>query len=222
MMKYQLAIFDLDGTLLNTLEDLADSTNYVLSLHGYPVRTLEEVRRFVGNGIRRLIEQAVPEGVGEEVVDTLFKEFMPHYQEHCADKTRPYDGVIALLQSLKQQGIRLAVVSNKEDHAVKELCDKYFPNLLEVSAGERVGIRRKPAPDTVNEVLKLLQMERKQAIYIGDSEVDVATARNAKIDCVAVDWGFRDKDCLQEAGAKVIVSTTKQVEDYIISHSVIA
>lgn len=221
-MKYQLAIFDLDGTLLNTLEDLTDSTNYVLSLHGYPVRTLEEVRRFVGNGIRRLIEQAVPEGVGAEVVDILFEEFMPHYQAHCADKTRPYDGVIALLQSLKQQGIRLAVVSNKEDNAVKELCDKYFPNLLEVSAGERVGIRRKPAPDTVNEVLKLLQMERNQAIYIGDSEVDVATARNAEIDCVAVDWGFRDKDCLQEAGAKVIVSTTKQVEDYIISRSVIA
>lgn len=221
-MKYQLAIFDLDGTLLNTLEDLTDSTNYVLSLHGYPVRTLEEVRRFVGNGIRRLIEQAVPEGVGAEVVDILFEEFMPHYQAHCADKTRPYDGVIALLQSLKQQGIRLAVVSNKEDNAVKELCDKYFPNLLEVSAGERVGIRRKPAPDTVNEVLKLLQMERNQAIYIGDSEVDVATARNAEIDCVAVDWGFRDKDCLQKAGAKVIVSTTKQVEDYIISRSIIA
>lgn len=215
-MKYKLAIFDLDGTLLNTLEDLADSTNYVLSLHGYPVRTLQEVRKFVGNGIRRLIEQAVPEGVDEEVVDILFKEFMPHYQEHCADKTRPYDGVIALLQSLKQQGIRLAVVSNKEDNAVKELCDKYFPNLLEVSAGERVGIRRKPAPDTVNEVLKLLQMERNQAIYIGDSEVDVATARNAEIDCVAVDWGFRDKDCLEEAGARCIVSTTKQVEDCII------
>ena len=221
-MKYQLAIFDLDGTLLNTLEDLADSTNYVLSLHGYPVRTLEEVRRFVGNGIRRLIEQAVPEGVGTEIVDTLFEEFMPHYQEHCADKTRPYDGVIALLQSLKQQGIRLAVVSNKADDAVKELCDNYFPNLLEVSAGERVGIRRKPAPDTVNEVLKLLQIERERAVYIGDSEVDVATARNAEIDCVAVDWGFRDKDCLQKAGAKVIVSTTKQVEEYIISHSVIA
>lgn len=215
-MKYQLAIFDLDGTLLNTLEDLADSTNYVLSLHGYPVRTLEEVRRFVGNGIRRLIEQAVPEDVDAEIVDKLFAEFIPHYQEHCADKTRPYDGVIELLQNLKRQGIKLAVVSNKADHAVKELCDNYFPNLLEVSVGERAEIRRKPAPDTVNEVLQLLQIEREQVVYIGDSDVDVQTAKNADMDCIAVDWGFRDKDCLQEAGAKVIVSTTKQVEDCVI------
>lgn len=217
-MKYCLAIFDLDGTLLDTLEDLADSTNYVLSLHDYPVRTLEEVRRFVGNGIRRLIEQAVPEGVGAEVVDTLFAEFIPYYKEHCADKTKPYDGIIELLQNLKQQGVKLAVVSNKADYAVKELCDTYFPNLLEVSVGERVGIRRKPAPDTVNEVLQLLQMEKEQAVYIGDSEVDVETAKNADMDCIAVDWGFRDKDCLQEAGAKVIVSTTKQVEECIISN----
>lgn len=213
---YQLAIFDLDGTLLNTLEDLADSTNYVLSLHGYPVRTIEEVRSFVGNGIRRLIEQAVPEGVETEIIDKLFEEFIPYYQKHCADKTRPYDGILELLQNLKQQGVKLAVVSNKADHAVKELCDNYFSGLLEVSVGERVGIRRKPAPDTVNEVLQLLQMDRTQAVYIGDSEVDVETARNAKMDCIAVDWGFRDADCLQNAGAKVIVSTTKQVENYIM------
>ena len=215
-MKYQLAIFDLDGTLLDTLEDLADSTNYVLSLHNYSTRTLQEVRKFVGNGIRRLIEQAVPEGVGVEVVDKLFAEFIPYYKEHCADKTRPYDGIIELLQNLKQQGVKLAVVSNKADYAVKELCDSYFPNLFEVSVGEREGIRRKPAPDTVNEVLQLLEIEKEQAVYIGDSEVDVETAKNAEMDCIAVDWGFRDKDCLQEAGAKVIVSTTKQVEDIIV------
>ena len=215
-MKYQLAIFDLDGTLLDTLEDLADSTNYVLSLHSYPVRTLEEVRRFVGNGIRRLIEQAVPDGASAEVVDTLFAQFIPYYKEHCADKTKPYDGIITLLQNLKQQGVKLAVVSNKAYYAVKELCDNYFPNLFEVSVGEREGIRRKPAPDTVNEVLQLLRIEKEQAVYIGDSEVDVETAKNADMDCIAVDWGFRDKDCLQEAGAKVIVSTTKQVEDIIV------
>ena len=215
-MKYQLVIFDLDGTILDTLEDLTDSMNYALKKYGYPVRTIEEVRSFVGNGLLMLTRRAIAPETDEAVIQRVLAEQKAYYKEHCADKTRPYDGIIELLQHLKQQGVKLAVVSNKADHAVKELCDTYFPNALEISVGEREGIRRKPAPDTVNEVLQLLQMKKEQAVYIGDSEVDVATAKNAEMDCIAVDWGFRDKDCLQEAGATVIVSTTKQVEKHIL------
>ena len=210
-MKYQLAIFDLDGTLLDTLEDLADSVNYIMNEFGYPERTLKEVRSFVGNGIRKLLERSAPTGTPAEEIDRMFEQFMEYYGAHCADKTKPYDGIMELLDALKEQGIKLAVVSNKADYAVKALCEQYFSGIFDEAVGERVGIARKPAPDTVNEVLKSLQIEKSQAVYIGDSEVDVQTAQNAEMDCIAVDWGFRDREVLIEAGAERIVSTPAEV-----------
>ena len=206
-MKYQAAIFDLDGTLLNTLEDLADSTNYIMRSFGHPERTLKEVRCFVGNGIRKLIERSAPKDTPTEEIDRMFDAFKEYYGAHCAEKTKPYDGIMDLLDNLQKQGVKLAVVSNKADYAVKALCEQYFPGYFDEAVGERVGIARKPAPDTVNEVLKNLQMNKSQAVYIGDSEVDVQTAKNAEMDCIAVDWGFRDKDVLEKAGAEIIVST---------------
>ena len=206
-MKYQLAIFDLDGTLLDTLEDLADSANYIMHSFGHPERTISEIRSFVGNGIRKLIERSAPKDTPVEEVDRMLEQFKVYYGEHCADKTKPYDGIIELLQKLQKQGIKLAVVSNKADYAVKALCEQYFCGYFDEAVGEREGIARKPAPDTVYEVLKNLQIDKSQAVYIGDSEVDVQTAKNAEMDCIAVDWGFRDVDVLKAAGAEVIVST---------------
>ena len=214
-MKYQLAIFDLDGTLLNTLEDLADSTNYIMQKFGYPQRTLKEVRNFVGNGIRKLLERSAPVGTPAEEIDRMFEQFKEYYGAHCADKTKPYDGIMELLDALKEQGIKLAVVSNKADYAVKSLCEQYFPGVFDEAVGERAGIARKPAPDTVNEVLKNLQIDKALAVYIGDSEVDVQTAKNAEMDCIAVDWGFRDKEVLEEAGAETIVSTPAEVRKHM-------
>lgn len=214
-MKYQLAIFDLDGTLLDTLEDLADSTNYVMRSFGYPERTLAEVRSFVGNGIWKLLERSAPNGTPSEEIDRMFEQFKEYYGAHCADKTKPYDGIMELLAFLKKKGVRLAVVSNKADYAVKALCEQYFPGYFDEAVGERVGIARKPAPDTVNEVLKNLKIEKAQAVYIGDSEVDVQTAQNAEMDCIAVDWGFRDKEVLEKAGAEIIVSTPAELFKYI-------
>ena len=213
-MKYQLAIFDLDGTLLDTLEDLADSTNYVMRQFGYSERTIAEVRSFVGNGIRKLLERSAPEGTPTEEIDRMFETFKEYYGAHCADKTKPYDGVMELLASLQKQGVKLAVVSNKADYAVKALCEQYFPGYFDVAVGERTRIARKPAPDTVNEVLRNLQMDKSQAVYIGDSEVDVQTAKNAKMGCIAVDWGFRDANVLKEAGAESIVSTPAKILNY--------
>ena len=210
-MKYQLAIFDLDGTLLNTLEDLADSVNYIMKQFGHPERTLAEVRCFVGNGIRKLIERSAPEATPAEEIDRMFEQFKIYYGAHCADKTKPYDGIMELLAELQKQGVKLAVVSNKADYAVKALCEQYFPGVFDEAVGERVGVARKPAPDTVNEVLKNQQMDKSQAVYIGDSEVDVQTAKNAGMDCIAVDWGFRDTSVLKEAGAEIIVSTPAEL-----------
>ncbi len=214
-MKYQLAIFDLDGTLLNTLEDLADSANYVMKAFGYPERTVEEIRNFVGNGIRKLLERSAPEGTPAEEIDRMFETFITYYKEHCADKTKPYDGIMELLEKLQRQGLKLAVVSNKADYAVKALCEQYFPSCFNEAVGERAGIARKPAPDTVNEVLKNLQIDKSQAVYIGDSEVDVKTAQNAEMDCIAVDWGFRDTEVLKMAGAETIVSTPEELLRYL-------
>lgn len=212
-MGYRLVIFDLDGTLLDTLEDLADSVNYALSVCDFPGRTIEEVRHFVGNGIRLLIERSVPQGTPKEKTDRVYAEFMEHYAAHCADKTRPYDGISEMLCSLRKAGIKTAVVSNKADAAVKELCETYFAGLLDEAVGERIGIRRKPAPDSVKEVLKKLGVEEGQAVYVGDSDVDVETADNAGLAEIAVTWGFRDKDFLLQSGAKVLVSAPKEIEE---------
>lgn len=203
----RLAIFDLDGTILDTLEDLADALNHALTEFGYPTRTLPEVRRFVGNGIRNLIRRAAPAGTTEAEFDRIHAAFSTYYIVHCADKTRPYDGIPELLAALRDRGIRTAVVSNKPDGAVKPLCARYFPGLFDAAVGERTGVARKPAPDSVNAVLAELGVDRSEAVYIGDSEVDIATARNAGMACFSVDWGFRPREELLANGAKLIAST---------------
>ena len=214
-MKYTIAIFDLDGTILNTLEDLADSTNYALKTCGYPERTMDEVRQFVGNGIRKLMERAVPEGTPVEEIDRVHETFTAHYKVHCADKTRPYDGIMELLQNLKKDGCKLAVVSNKADYGVQELCKQYFDGVFDFAVGEREGIRKKPAPDSVNEVLKTLGCSRDRAVYIGDSDVDIQTAANAQMDHIIVEWGFRDIPFLIAKGAKVLVEKPEEILEIV-------
>ena len=186
-------LWDLDGTLLDTLEDLADGVNHVLSQFGYPVRTLEEVRRFVGNGARNLIRQAVPEGADPE---SVFAVFQGYYAAHCQVKTRPYDGIPEVLEKLSRYP--MAVVSNKPDVAVKPLCEQYFPGVY--ALGERPDCPRKPAPDMVHRAMADIGVE--QCIYVGDSEVDVLTAKNAGVPCLSVLWGFRDREEIEKNGGR--------------------
>lgn len=215
-MKYRLAIFDMDGTILNTLQDLTDSTNVALRMNGCPTRTLEEVKHFVGNGIHRLIELAVPEGSDELTIEKIYNDFLPYYQQHCADKTRPYDGIIQLIQQLRSAGCKTAVVSNKAHSAVLELCRQYFDGLFDCAVGEQAGMKKKPAPDSVYAVLKHLDFQTADAVYIGDSEVDLATAANAGMDCISVSWGFRDADFLKSLGASSIASVPDEVAALIL------
>ena len=210
-MKYELIIFDMDGTILDTLEDLTDSMNYALQEAGQPVRTIDEICTFVGNGLRNLVHRAVAEGPSLEEEERIFKIHGAYYREHSNVKTKPYDGIIDLLKQLKVQGYKLAVVSNKADAAVKPLCDMYFKDLFDVALGEREGVNKKPAPDAVYEVLKELGIEKEKSLYIGDSEVDVATARNAEVDLIAVSWGFRPRTLLEELQVEKIADSVEEL-----------
>ena len=215
-MKYKAVLFDLDGTVLSTLEDLRDSVNFALAKNNYPTRSLEEVRIFVGNGIRKFMERSCPAGTAVEDVDKVHRDFTEHYKVHCNDKTRPYDGIIEMLNTLKQHGIKLAVLSNKADYAVKDLCKLHFDGLLDEAAGEITGIPRKPSPEGVNIILEKLGAQPNECAYIGDSDVDVETARNSGLDCIAVDWGFRGRDVLINAGATLIASSAEELTNMLI------
>ncbi len=208
-MKYKLAIFDLDGTILDTLEDLTDSTNHILSSNGYPTHSIDEVRSYVGNGIYMLIKRAAPNDTEEKEIQRLFEQFVSYYKDHCATKTKAYEGIKELLVALKEKGIKRAVVSNKGDFAVRILIDDYFADLFEISVGEKQGVRKKPYPDSVNEVLRELSVTKEEAVYIGDSEVDIQTAKNAGLACISVSYGFRSKEFLKENGASLIVEDVK-------------
>lgn len=211
MYQYKTVIFDLDGTLLDTLEDLKDSTNAALSAFGCKERTLEEVRKFVGNGIRNLMLQAVEGGDENPEFENIFQYFKDDYKKNCKNKTKPYPGIMKVLEELKEKGVKLAMVSNKADFAVKELNSWYFKNLGMLAVGEREGVRRKPAPDAVFQILKELSADKESAVYVGDSEVDIKTAENAKIPCISVLWGFREKDFLKENGGTVFVETPEEL-----------
>lgn len=215
-MNYRLAIFDLDGTILNTLEDLAASGNYALRKNGLPERTVDEVRSFVGNGIRKYMERAVPSGSSETLIARVHADFTEHYAKHCADRTKPYDGIPELLGVLRGAGMQAAVVSNKADYGVQTLVDTYFPGLFDAAVGEREGVRRKPAPDSVLAVLRQLAVPPEEAVYIGDSDVDIDTARNAGIPCISVDWGFRTTEFLLDHGAKRIVSAPAELAGLLL------
>lgn len=205
MTQYKNYIFDLDGTLLNTLGDLAASTNYSLRYHHLPERTIEEVRCFVGNGVGKLIERAVPQGSPSDLVTEVLSVFRRHYLEHSLDTTVPYPGVMETLSQLKKRGAHIAVVSNKLQAGVTELCNHFFSELVDVAIGEREGIRRKPSPDMVLEALRQLDADASDSVYIGDSDVDIATARNSGVPCISVLWGFRDQDFLLEHGATCLI-----------------
>ena len=213
-MKYEAILFDLDGTLLNTLEDLKDSCNAALEACGYAPRTLDEVRRFVGNGVGLLIRRALPEGVGEEEYSRCLALFKAHYQNNLDNKTRPYPGIEQALDALLARGYRIGVVSNKFDAAVKALCAHHFPR-IQVAVGEREGVRKKPAPDSALAAAQALGVQPASTLYVGDSEVDIQTARNAGMDCLSVDWGFRPEAVLREAGATRIIHSPGALLDAI-------
>ena len=215
-MNYQLAVFDLDGTILDTLEDLYHAINYALRENGPPERTLDEIRRFVGNGIRKLVERAVPDGSSEEQICRVHASFDAYYPQHCADHTQPYRGIPAMLTALREAGMLTAVVSNKPDYGVQSLMVDYFPGLFDDAVGERAGVRRKPAPDAVLAVLEKLGVPREQAVYIGDSDVDIETAKQAGMPCISVDWGFRSVAFLIDHGAKLIVSSPAELERLLL------
>ena len=215
-MPYQTAVFDLDGTLLDTLEDLWRATNAALERHSLPRRSRDEVRLFVGNGVEMLIRRAVPAGTDEETILAVLADFKTTYAAICEDHTRPYDGIVDMLTALRERGIRVAVVSNKFDAATKKLCEKYFGDLVEVAIGERAGVRKKPAPDTVYEALKELGMTAEGAVYIGDSDVDIRTAENCGMPCISVTWGLRDEEFLRQSGAKILVDSPERLLGVII------
>lgn len=205
---YKTYIFDLDGTLLDTLSDLAAAVNYALRTHGMPEHSIDDVRRFVGNGVRKLMERAIPDGAANPQFDETFATFRQYYMAHSLDTTRPYEGILEALAALKARGCRLAVVSNKMMAATQELCQHFFPDTIEVAIGENEaeGIRKKPAPDTVFAALKALGVGKEGAVYVGDSDVDIETARNSGLPCISVLWGFRDRDFLIQHGAKTFIS----------------
>lgn len=210
--RYDTVIFDLDGTLLDTLADLTNSTNAVMKQYGMPVYTKEEIRSFVGNGIRRLMKSAVPQDTDEQTFEAVYQSFREYYALHCMDDTEPYPGILSLLDWLKQEGYQTAIVSNKADFAVKKLNQLYFKEYITTAIGEREGVRRKPEPDSVfyamqelgvvEDPLQVSAEAKARTVYVGDSEVDLLTAKNAGLDCIAVCWGFRSREILRQYGAK--------------------
>ena len=211
MNTYKTYIFDLDGTLLDTLNDLHASCNYALRTHGMPERSLEEVKQFVGNGVKKLMERAIPNGLENPLFEDTLQTFRQHYLLHNLDTTLPYPGIMEMLQQLKAQGKRIAVVSNKFYAATQDLCKHFFGDTIQVAIGEREDIKKKPAPDTVLEALRQLQVTRQDAVYVGDSEVDVETARNSGIPCISVLWGFRSKSFLLSHGATTFIETPNEL-----------
>lgn len=205
--KYSVYIFDLDGTLLDSLTDLYLSCNHALKAFGLPERTLEEVRIFVGNGVRKLMERAVPGGSEHPQFDEVYTLFRQYYMQHNLDHTCPYPGILDMLRQLKDNGCKMAIVSNKFYAATQALAHHFFDGLIEVAIGEREDIRKKPAPDTVIEAMRQLGVGRELCVYVGDSDVDIDTAKNCNIPCISVLWGFRDKAFLLSHGATNLVES---------------
>lgn len=213
-MSYQTVIFDLDGTLLDTLDDLTSAVNYALSRFSLPKRDREEVRSFVGNGQRKLLERASENKVPTDELLPLFREY---YIQHSADKTQPYDGILELLQALKNRGVQTAVVSNKPHYATKPLVERYFGDLISLTQGEdeEHGIMRKPDPASLLTIMEKLNADKKTTVYIGDSDVDIITSKNAGVDCISVSWGFKTAEFLKENGATALADTTAELTELL-------
>ena len=214
-MRYQTAIFDMDGTILETLEDMCASVNVTMDHVGYPRRTMDEVRRFVGNGAAKLIERCMPAGAEDPRYPAALEFYRAYYDAHAQIKTGPYPGIPELLNQLSREGVRLAVVSNKPDEAVRALTERYFPGVFPVAIGNRDGWATKPAPDSVYEAMRLLGARRESTVYVGDSDVDVDTARNAGLDSVIVTWGFRDEDFVRAHGAQHLAHNADELYEML-------
>lgn len=210
-MKYDAVIFDLDGTLTNTLEDLQSSVNFALREFGFPERSIDEVRSFVGNGVRLLMFLSVPENTPEETAEECLAVFKEYYKNNSLVRTKPYDGIIPMLEKLKESGVKTAVVTNKMNEAAQEIVRIFFDVLIEETLGQIDGVAQKPQPDGINRVLSMLGVSKEKAVYVGDSEVDCLTAVNAGIPCIGVSWGFRDKSVLLENGADFIADTPEDI-----------
>lgn len=216
-MKYKAVLFDMDGTVLDTLQDLTDSVNYTLAHFGMPQRSKAEVCSFTGNAALRLIQLSVPEGSSDELVDEVLAFYKPYYNEHCLIKTCPYGGIPELMKELKDKGLKLAVISNKPHQTVCELSNVFFTGLLDISVGDEPSLRkRKPAPDSLFTAARQFGLDISECVYVGDSEVDVLTARNAGMDCIAVSWGFRSRGQLIEAGASLIVDSVAELRQQLL------
>ena len=211
MKSIQYIIFDMDGTLLDSLTDLQNTLNYCFREEGFTERTYNEVRSFVGNGLRTLIERAVPQGTKEEKIDQILEVFKPHYMAHCMDFTAPYEGVVEMLACLKEAGYKMAIVSNKADEALKHLSEHFFGDYIDVAVGERPGMNKKPEPDLVYLAMEEIGATKENSVYIGDSEVDYQTAVNSGLKCISVLWGFRDKELLESYGADCFANTPTEV-----------
>ena len=209
-MKHAV-IFDLDGTLLNTLGDLRAATNHALEVRGLPPHSMEEIRQFIGNGIRLLICRAMPEGTPEAEIDAALDDFKAYYAAHIHDRTVPYDGIPQLLTALRKRGIKVAVLSNKIDSAAQQLIEYFFPGKTDVVFGEHVGVPRKPDPTSCRMVMQRLGVQPEQVLYVGDSGTDMQTAKNAGLYAVGVTWGFRSKEVLLEYGADILVHRPEQI-----------
>jgi phosphoglycolate phosphatase len=205
MGNYNAVIFDMDGTLLNTLDDIGDSVNFIMDKYGFPQRTMDEIRSFVGNGVVRLLELSVPGGKENPEFENCLREYKDHYRSNMLNKTAPYSGILELLRELDKKNCSLAIVSNKFDRAVKDLNELFFKEYVRVAVGESDAVRKKPAPDSVIEALRELGASPEKALYVGDSEVDVETAKNSGLTSVGVTWGFRDRNVLTDAGADYII-----------------
>ena len=210
-------VFDLDGTLLNTLEDLQDSVNFALERQGFPLRDLGEIRSFVGNGIRLLMERAVPQNIDDETFEICFKDFCDYYKIHMEDKTAPYDGINDMLTNIKKSGFKTAIVTNKADFAAQDLCKRMFGENIDFVVGSSDDRPNKPAPDGVFYALEQLDSAIENTVFVGDADTDILTAKNAGLPSIGVLWGFRDREIIEEAGAEYIVESVKDLEKLLIS-----
>jgi len=212
-MKYELAIFDMDGTILDTLTDVTNCINYALEKNNCPRRSVDDLRMMIGFGARTIMQKAATQGISEDAIDQIYKDFCDYYEYHSMDTTRPYTGIMELIKELRLNGVKTAIVSNKPDPAVLDLCDNMFPEMFDVVFGTRPGIDIKPAPDLINLAIDSLNIKRDKCVYIGDTEIDIEAAKNADIDCIAVTYGFRDEEYLKSSGAKIIAKTPFEILD---------
>lgn len=213
---YKLVIFDMDGTILNTIDDLTEAGNVICKKYGFPTHTSEEFRFFVGNGIPKMVKRALPSEVSDDLYKKCLEEYIEYYKNHCAEKTAPYEGITDCIKHLRSFGIKIAVNTNKVESAAIDLCNTYFPGLFDIISGSRPSIPPKPAPDGIYEILNRAKTKPEEACYIGDSDVDLQTGINSGLSFIGVDWGFRGRDFLLEHGAKCVVMNTTELEKVII------